>query len=175
MVARPCRCSGEATDGLSVERGPSLHLKWLVLQLVRLARVLLVGLCCYGREGASCFSGACRCWVEGMWGQHGGREARKPNFVICSQMPYRCAMGPMSNPHRKARDTVVPTSVECAWAWGAKAAGHRTDPCMHACIDTSTPLPSRARCHGVSPFIPLPCSWHLSSHGTSGLVAMTSA
>jgi hypothetical protein len=78
---------------LSIERCLSLHLKSSVLQLVRLARVLLVRFCCYGQKGASCFSAACRCEVEGMWGQHGGRELRKPNFVICNQMPYRCAMG----------------------------------------------------------------------------------
>jgi hypothetical protein len=81
--------------------------------------------------------------VEGMWGQHGGRELRKPNFVICSQVPYRCAMGPMSNPRRKARDTVAPTSVECAWAWGAKAARHRKDPYVHASIHPRLSLPCK--------------------------------
>jgi hypothetical protein len=46
---------------------------------------------------------------------------------------------------------------------------------MSACIDASKPPPYRARCLGVSPCIPLPCPWHLSSNGTIGLVAMTSA
>jgi hypothetical protein len=102
-----------------------------------------------------------------MWGQHGGRKRRKPNFVICNQMPYRCAISPMSHPGRKARDTVAPTSVECAWAFGPEGgkASHRS---LRACIDTSTPtsLPCE------TPVFRCPAPGILA---TTAPVAMTSA
>jgi hypothetical protein len=68
--------------------------------------------------------------VGAAWGQ--GASKTQLCDLQSDALPLR--HGPMSYPRRKARDTVGPTSVECAWAWGAKAAGHHIDPCVHASI-----------------------------------------
>jgi hypothetical protein len=103
MVARPGRCSGAATDGLSVERGSSVHLKWLLLQLVWLARVLLVRLWWYGQEAASCFCAACSCELRGgghvgaAWGQ--GASKTQLRDLQSGALPLR--HGPDEQPPQK--------------------------------------------------------------------------
>jgi hypothetical protein len=107
----------------------------------------------------------CRISVAGLSGYvYPSDSAREGPHALAAVF---CRSAPSCIEKSSSRDPLVSTSRSIPY----------TRPSIHPCMhrDTSTPFPSHVQRLGVGPFIPLPCPWHPSSNGTSGVVATKSA